>query len=93
MIGSTPSYDLKGTIVDTPEKLQELQRTLDKYPAIAYDTETTSTDPTLADLVGISLSVKEGEGFYIPIGHKSSEPQLKLAAGHGRLTPVHDGYE
>ncbi len=87
MVGSTPSYDLKGTIVDTPEKLQELQRTLDKYPAIAYDTETTSTDPTLADLVGISLSVKEGKGFYIPVGHKSSEPQLNLQQVMDALRP------
>jgi len=77
VIGSAPAYDLKGRIIDTPDKLQDLQRMLDKYPSIAFDTETTSTDPMLAELVGISLSVQEGEGFYIPVGHKSSEPQLE----------------
>ena len=88
VIGSYPAYDLRGTIVNSEEKLAELVRTLEKYPALAYDTETTSTDPMLAKLVGISLSVQEGEGFYIPVGHKSSEAQLKLEQVVNALRPV-----
>ena len=37
---------------------------------IAIDTETTSLDPHLATLVGISLSTKIGKACYLPIGHK-----------------------
>ncbi len=38
---------------------------------VAIDTETTSLDPQQAELVGISLSVTEGQGCYIPVGHRS----------------------
>ncbi len=37
---------------------------------ICIDTETTSLNPHLADLVGISLSSKIGNSCYIPVGHK-----------------------
>jgi DNA polymerase-1 len=56
-------------IVDTPESLQELVSILERSSLISFDTETTSTDPMRADIVGISLAVKTGEGFYIPVGH------------------------
>jgi DNA polymerase I len=57
-------------IVDTPEKLDALAQRLSGAEWIAFDTETTSTDQMQADLVGISLSIQEGEGYYIPVGHK-----------------------
>jgi DNA polymerase-1 len=37
---------------------------------VALDTETTSTDPMRAVMVGMSLATKAGEGFYIPVGHR-----------------------
>ncbi|WP_262692245.1 DNA polymerase I [Kordiimonas aestuarii] len=36
---------------------------------VAVDTETTSLNPALADLVGVSLSVDPGKACYIPVGH------------------------
>jgi DNA polymerase I len=46
---------------------------------ISIDTETTSTNQMLANLVGISLAVDDNEGFYIPVGHAGSqEEQLAL---------------
>lgn len=56
-------------IVDTREKLSALVKELNKAKVIAFDTETTSTEEMRAEIVGISLAVKEGEGIYIPIGH------------------------
>ncbi len=38
--------------------------------AVALDTETTSTDPMRAVMVGMSLATKAGEGFYIPVAHR-----------------------
>src|SRR5258708_27073577 len=35
----------------------------------SFDTETTSTEEMQADLVGISLAIQEGQGYYIPVGH------------------------
>lgn len=49
---------------------------LDKWVAdiqkagyVVVDTETTSLNPHLADLVGISLSIEEGKACYIPLTH------------------------
>lgn len=58
------------TIVRDEAALKKLIAALKQAPIIAFDTETTSTDPLLAKLVGISLSVKEGEGYYLPVGHR-----------------------
>jgi DNA polymerase-1 len=58
-------------IVDTSEKLADLVKELNKAKVIAFDTETTSTNEMDAELVGISLAIKEGEGIYIPVGHAS----------------------
>lgn len=56
-------------IVDDEEKLKSLAKELSKAKVIAFDTETTDTEEMRADLVGISLSIKDGQGFYIPVGH------------------------
>jgi DNA polymerase I len=56
-------------IVDTHEKLADLVKELSQAKIISFDTETTSTEEMRANLVGISLAIKEGEGYYIPVGH------------------------
>jgi DNA polymerase-1 len=53
----------------TPEALTHLVETLSKETRFAVDTETTSTDPMRASLVGLSFAVNDHEGFYIPVGH------------------------
>ena len=65
-------------VIDTPQGLQELVGRLSRAERISFDTETTSTDQMSADLVGISLAVKAGQGYYIPVGHQSGK-QLPLA--------------
>jgi DNA polymerase I len=78
---SSPDYiprsEIKTVVVDTPAALEALALALGKAAAISVDTETTSTDEMTARLVGISLAVKPGEGYYIPVGHRSGE-QLPL---------------
>ena len=55
-------------------------KSIDKCSHFAIDTETDSLDTITANLVGISLSIDEGSGCYIPIGHKYDDcpEQLKL---------------
>ncbi len=65
------------TVVDTLPKLESLVRLLDSAAVISFDTETTSTDQMRADLVGISLAVEPGSGYYIPVGHRQGT-QLPL---------------
>jgi DNA polymerase I len=57
-------------IVDTRENLADLVNALNNAQVISFDTETTSTEEMRAKIVGISLAVKEGEGYYIPVGHR-----------------------
>ena len=57
-------------VVNTREKLSALVKELNKAKVIAFDTETTSTEEMQAELVGISLAIKDGEGIYIPVGHR-----------------------
>ena len=87
-IGTPPKYKLEVKLVDNAAALAELQAELEHAPQISFDTETTSTDPLQADLVGISLSVKEGQGYYIPVGHRTSAPQLSLAQVIAALRPA-----
>ena len=70
---SQPALDIDVQVVDTPAKLDKLVKELNKSKAISFDTETTSTDEMQAELVGISLAVKEGTGYYIPVGHASGQ--------------------
>ena len=39
-------------------------------------------------LVGISLSVEPGKGFYIPVGHMTGEKQLPLSTICDALRPI-----
>lgn len=77
-IGLASSYTLETIVVDNSEKLHDLARVLKSAKMISLDTETTSTDPLRSKLVGMSFAVKEGTGYYIPIGHKTGAPQLPL---------------
>ena len=56
-------------IVQDTDALSSLINTLDSSQAIAWDVETTSIDPMIADLVGISLAIQQDKAFYIPVGH------------------------
>ena len=56
----TKENDLNKLIID-----------LNKKSIISVDTETSSLDPQVAELIGISLSYAENISFYIPVGHKN----------------------
>ncbi len=54
---------------------------------VAVDTETTSLDAMVADLVGISLSVRPGQACYIPLGHTGPVPAGELDLSGGAAAP------
>ncbi|WP_341909355.1 DNA polymerase I [Ferrovibrio terrae] len=54
---------------------------------IAFDTETTSLSPTMAELVGISLAVAPGEACYVPLGHRKAGGGLDFG-GDGALQQI-----
>ncbi|MDD2921529.1 MAG: DNA polymerase I [Anaerolineales bacterium] len=73
-------------VVDSEGKLNDLARELAKAKIISFDTETTSTDEMSAEIVGVSLAVKEGQAYYIPVGHTSGN-NLELKKVIAALTP------
>ena len=83
------TLDIEVTIVDTDKKLADLVKQLKKAKIISFDTETTSTEEMKAEIVGISLAIKEGEGYYIPTGHRAGTNlplEEVLAALKGPMT-------
>jgi len=87
-ISVSETYKLDTVIVDSPEKLASLKRELETVNTISFDTETSGTDPMQARLVGISLAVKEGQGYYIPVGHIGLTTQLPVEEVIAALTPA-----
>lgn len=61
--------ELDYQLVLTREHLDRVVDEMLRATVIAVDTETTSTQPVEAELVGISLSARENTGYYIPVGH------------------------
>lgn len=53
-------------LIDTKEKLNNLIKYLKKAEILSFDLETDSLDVHTCEIVGIALSRKEFEGFYIP---------------------------
>jgi len=74
--------------VNTPARLARLAQQLAQASAIVVDVETTAVDPMLADLVGLALTATEGEGVYIPVGHRTDDRQLPLQAVIEQIGPV-----
>jgi DNA polymerase-1 len=68
--------------IDTVESLRELVKQLSNQPQIVVDTETTSTNPRWAEIVGYSFAWEPGSGFYVPVrapaGERHIEPQVAL---------------
>ena len=67
----TVSHDYK--LVENEEDLQKLHDYFLTNEILSLDTETTSTSPIDAELVGLSFAVKEFEAFYVPIPAKREE--------------------
>ena len=63
-------------LVDTPDKIKNLVAILQGAKEICLDTETTGTDPIKARLVGVSFSIKEGQGWYVPVYEKQEALEL-----------------
>ena len=75
--------------VSSKDLLEKVIKNASKAETVAIDTETTGLDYMDTDLVGISLSYKPGEAYYIPINHQDDTVnQLKLNVVLDALKPV-----
>ena len=67
----TVAHDYK--LVENQDDLEKLRDYFLTNEILSLDTETTSTSPIDAELVGLSFAVKEFEAFYVPIPAKREE--------------------
>ena len=74
-----PKKDAKYETVITESDLKKWISKINKSKAFAIDTETDSVHIVSANLIGISLSVAENEGCYIPIGHSYEDCPKQLS--------------
>lgn len=68
--------------------LESLCRRLAAAEQLAIDTETTAIDAVVAELVGISLTDREGEAWYIPILAPDGEKTVAVTAIQQCLGPI-----
>ena len=84
-----PEMNSSYVCISSKENLKQVVKDASKSKVIALDTETTGLDYMDADLVGISLSFKAGEAFYIPLQHQDdSIKQLDLDVVLTELKPL-----
>lgn len=81
------------TLIKNRGELDQLVSRLETAKWLAFDTETTHVEPVRAELVGMSVSTKEEEAFYIPASFQGQLDLLKndredLDYVLGRLKPV-----
>ena len=65
-------------LADTTEDIEKLLSVLAQSTEICFDTETTGIDANTAELVGLSFSVKPGEGYYVPCSADQTETHKRL---------------
>ena len=74
----------------TNEQLDAWLAKLSAAELICVDTETTSLEPMLAKIVGLSFSVEAGSAAYLPLTHDyfDAPEQLKLVETLAKLKPI-----
>ena len=81
---SFEAYSLAQDIAQVSDWCQKIK----KAGTFTVDTETTSELPMEARLVGISLCITPPEALYIPVGHKTPDPQPDMEEVLGLLAPI-----
>lgn len=63
---------------------------LDKAQLFAFDTETTSLDYMVAEVVGVSFAIESGKAAYVPLAHsyEDAPKQLDRDTILGKLKPI-----
>ncbi|MEW5928501.1 MAG: DNA polymerase I [Gemmatimonadota bacterium] len=64
-----PAMATSYRLVQTAEEARALAERMRAAGSVSLDTETSSTDPVRADLIGISVALEPGEAYYLPFAH------------------------
>ena len=89
--GAAAPAETRVSLVDSEDALDKLVDRIVKQKSLVLDTETTTREAMRADLVGLSVSLGDGEAYYIPTGHAprlGENGQLPIDAVLAKLAPV-----
>ncbi len=84
---STP-WEADYRIISTVDELSELVAKMVRQRRISVDTETTSTHPRWAEIVGYSFAWAPGEAYYIPVRAPEGEPTIDPNWAKELLRPI-----
>lgn len=68
-------FQVNYQLVQTESEIEALLEKLKNEQTICFDTETTNLKPQLAEIVGLAISIKENEAFYLPFPENQAETQ------------------
>ena len=78
LVGQLPVSNLQYDTIFSWEQFDDWLRRLEASELAAIDTETSSLDEMLAEIIGVSFSVKPGEAAYIPLAHSYGDAPEQL---------------
>ena len=85
----TPGREISRKIVRTREELAEVVARASTAPLVAIEIETDSREAMGAAIVSIALCWREGEAWYVPVGHTGEcGRQLQASEAMEELAPV-----
>ncbi|MFP3585536.1 DNA polymerase I [Paraburkholderia sp. SIMBA_055] len=64
--------------VQTSEQFDVWLQKINAAEITSFDTETTSLDPMVAQIVGLSFSVEAGHAAYVPVAHRGPDAPVQL---------------
>lgn len=77
-------------VVDDPAALPELLARLRRASLVALDTQTSSSEPHTAELIGLGLAASPAEVWYLPFGHRPEDGELAAPAPVRNLPSLGD---
>lgn len=78
ILKSLNELDYDYQLIDSQEKIEKIVPILLSQKILSLDTETTGTEAINAQLVGLSFSYRENQGYYVPIPENREEAQKIL---------------
>lgn len=85
---SSAAWETTYTLVDSRGVFEQLLAELTRQARFAIDLETTSLDPRDAEIVGIALAWKSGEGYYLALKGPPGHPVLNAQEVLDQLRPI-----
>ena len=87
-IEQAPQWEANYRSLTTADEVRELVAKIGNVSQLCLDTETTSTSPRWAELVGVSLAWAPGEAVYIPVRAPAGTPVVDEAELLSILRPL-----